>query len=1029
VRAAIVFSVFLGVASAASAESQPFDVPGDPRAVDVWRPGVFSVATTEVAQLWDEGALTGNILNFFVYGTFLSPSGCFVAVHQDGTQLIQPAGCLPSGNISPDNPNVTQRNVQRVRTTPSGTGYAMLLIEGSELELLTSLGRQATQAPWNALTVNDPRYLPTTVMGVTDTDGGTPHALFHVRSGPSELLWFRGRDLVSEVDIPPSLTTGALSTVDLFATGGPHPVALIGNADGLFRGQLTPPQTSTPIAPFSRVTVQGAPVVSIASVDVNTGGGSERGEGYGLAVGTLEDGSYVVLGAVPADSAADAGTLWRIHPAFPDGTLPGPPLQVGCVDSVFCVIALSRRDFSNVILYTNASPPRFTAGTQPVVIDERSGPVPVQVLATDDDGDAVRVTADATAAAGVLDVGSVAQPDQLELRLTSREVCQDETRVVRLFASDGLRAHDLEGGVSVRVVNRQGPAAPGVTPTSASTFAGGASRRFTAEAGAGLCPTVGYRWSGTPELVTNGSATATFNPPAVLCQPQGATYEYTVEALDQGGVPSAPTRFTVDVAPWGAPRAPFRPDAVLTLTAGLDAGVDVVPEALHDCTGTPGLPPVETQWRPGEPGAGVPMGLTVRAADGGTVLLAPPVVSERLRVEAAACTRASLSLIARNRVTTDAGGVQEGPESRVRVDVVPLVEDIATTQLNMAVVPAGDGGVDLQLGTSLLCPGEYRIQARLSLRDLDGGPLSDDAGVVDVPGSWRLPLSPSCSVQDYIVRGALFEVRDGIQREGATAETRVSTQALEPALGALEGEPLEARCGEGAKATLTQAIPSNACSEVSLSWTQVAGPELQEVALSGKQVTVATRDTGLEALVGKSIVLRVTASVGDGRAAATEHVLPITTAPFVDVAHETESPTGSEKGLVGVVARLSNTSECRVGGLVHRERVEGGEWVPGSVKLDGQPVVERAVEGGFEVDGVTLGAGATGTLTYVVRPALLGSPRFGGEVFLNQVLVSGLVPGPSTSGCGCSGGGSGVAVLGLVALARLLRRRRAGASG
>lgn len=1023
-RAAIVFSLCLGVATAASAEWAQVDVPGVPLAVDVWRPGVFSVGTTGGVQLWENGNVPGNILTLTARGSFLGPSSCLVAVNRDGTVLSDPAGCVPARNISPDNPNITERDVQRVRTTPSGTSYAMLLVERSNLELLTSLERGANNPPWDVLTVNDPRYLPTDVMGVTDTDGGTPHALFHVRSGPAELLWYRGRSLVSEVDIS-SVTTAPLSTVDLFATEGPHPVALIGNASGLFRGQLTPPATPTPISPFARVEVGAS--VSIASVDVNTGAGSVHGEGFGLAVGTNANGDTVVLGAVPADSAANAGTVWRVHPAF-SGVAPplSPPNEVSCVDSTFCVIALERGDTSNVILYTNASPPRFTAGTQPVDIDENSGPVSVQVLATDDDGDAVRVSVDATAAAGVLDVAPLSQPDQVELRLTSRGVCQDETRVLRLFASDGLRAHDQDRGVSVRVVNRQGPAAPAVRPSRASTVAGGASTVITASPSEGLCPTVGYRWSGTPELATDGSGTATFTPPAVLCRPEGATYSYTVQALDQGGAPSVATPFTVDVAPWGAPDAPFRPDAVLTLTAGLDAGVDVVPEALHACTGTPGLPPVETVWRAGEPGAGVPMGLTVRAADGGTVLLEPSVVSERLRVEAAACTRASLSLLARNRIETDAG-VQLGGESTVRVDVVPLVEDITATRLDMTVMPADDGGVDVQLGTPLLCPDEYRTQAQMSLRAVDGGTLRD--AVVDVPGSWRPPLPPSCSVQEYIVRGELFEVRDGVRRNGGTVERLVSTEASAPALGPLEGEALEARCGEGAKATLTQVIPADACRDVALSWTQVAGPALQETALSGEQVSVATRDTELEALVGKTIVLRVTANAGNGRTVETEHAVPITTAPFVDVAHETESPTGSEKGLVGVVARLRNTAECGVGGLVHRERVAGGEWVPGSVRLDGQPVVERAVEGGFEVDGVTLAAGATGTLTYVVRPAFLGSPQFGGEVFLNQVLVSGRIPAPSTSGCGCSGGGSGAAVLGLVALARLLRRRRASAAG
>nr|WP_225937856.1 MYXO-CTERM sorting domain-containing protein [Myxococcus sp. RHSTA-1-4] len=1011
----------MGVATAASAEWDVFSVDGVPRWVNTWRPGVVSVATTEAARLWENGTVTGDILEFFAPGTFLSPSGCFAVVRRDGALLSPPLHCL-SGGIA-DNPNTTFHDVQRVRITPSSTGYSMGLTEPDELELLFSGEGQAASPPWDRLLVN-PTYRPTYVLGVTDTNGGAPHAIFQVTDNSSmrHLLWFRGHDLVSEVVVAGIPATVEHSTVDLFATEGPDPVALIGNASGLFRGQLTPPSSPGPVSPFSPVTVQGSPSVSIASVDVNTGKGSRLGEGYGLAVGTDGSGNNVVLGAVPADSAADAGTLWRVHPAF--AGLPGAPMEVSCVDSTFCAIALNRATAFNVVVYSNAAKPEFTAGTGALNVDESSGPTVHQVVATDGDGDAVRVSMDATAAAGLLDVSAVAQPDQLELRLSAREVCKDETRVLQLFASDGLKDHDVDGGVSVRVVNRNGPAAPGVSPSRASTVAGGSARVFTASPGAGPCPPRDYVWSGTPALVTDGSGTATFNPPAVVCQSEGATYTYTVQARDEGGVWSAATLFTVDVAPWGRPSVPFGPGARLALASGPDAGVDVVPEALHECTGTAGLPPVETVWRLG---MAVPVGLSVKDANGGTVSPESPVVGERLRVEAAACTRASLELIARNRMETGAGGVQEGAESTVRVDVAPPVEDVTAAGLNLTEVRGGDGQVDIQLGSTLLCPAEYTLKARMFLRDTAGGTLAD--AVVDVPGSWRPPLPAACTVQEYVVRGELFEESGGAQRNGGTAELRVSTEALQPALGALEGEALEARCGEGATATLTQTIPSNACREVAITWTQVSGPALEEGTLSGEQVSVATSGTELEALVGESVVLRVTADAGDGRSATTEHVVPITVAPFVDVVHETESPLGSETGLVGVVARLRNTSECRVGGLVHLERVEGVEWVPGSVKVDGRPVVERAVDGGFEVDGITLEAGATGTLTYVVRPALLGSARHGGEVFLNRVLVSGSIPDAPSSGCGCSGGGSGAAVFGLVALARLLRRRRAGAEG
>jgi len=154
-------------------------------------------------------------------------------------------------------------------------------------------------------------------------------------------------------------------------------------------------------------------------------------------------------------------------------------------------------------------------------------------------------------------------------------------------------------------------------------------------------------------------------------------------------------------------------------------------------------------------------------------------------------------------------------------------------------------------------------------------------------------------------------------------------------------------------------------------------------------------------------------------------VVPITSERFVDVRHTTETPSASEKGLVGVLVELRNTSECEVGTLRYVEHVDGLEWVPGSVKLDGVDVEAQPVDGGFVLENLRLPARGTSTLTYVGRSPLLSTPRLGGEMSLNGVPVSGDAPvPPSPSSCGCSGGGSGVALFGLVALARVLRRRR-----
>ena len=1033
-RAAI-FSLCLALSSVAHASREPSGVDGIPVYVDLWAPGVFSVTSTVKAELRRDRALQVEFFEGRVPGAFLSPSGCFAIVRTNGT-LLSNMNCLGPGNISPNNPNVSTRAVQRVRFMPSGTGYAMVRLDTATLQLLYAPLSEVGDPPWASLTFSNPVYTPTAVMGVTETSAGA-QALFHVRSGASEFLWFRGSDQVAEVSIADALTTAQPLTVDLIAPEGPHPIALFGNSDGLFRGPLAPPAVPGPLSPFSRVTVlDGGTPLGITSVDVNTGAGSSHGEGFGLAVGTASNGTPVVLGAVPADSAADAGTVWRVHPSFVSSPLPVRAVEVGCVGSAFCVITLdSPGDSSNnLILYTNAASPRFVTGTQSLSINEGSGPVTAQVTATDDDGDAVRVTVEPLAATDPLDVSSVARPDGLELRIAPRgEVCKDETRVLNLWASDGWRMHDQGAGLSVTLRNLQGPQPPGVTPSQDSTSAGGAPRVFTASPpAAGTCATVGYTWApagpGQPTLVTAPGGTATFTPPDFVCSRAGTDYTYTVRGMDEGGLTSLPTSFTVKVTAWGRPSAPFGPDAVRSLASGPGAGVEVAPDALLPCPpNTPDLPPVETVWRLSAPAAGVPQGFTVKAANGDTVSFASEVVSRALRVEAATCTRDTLALTARNRVQAVAGGLQEGSEAEVRVVATPPVEDATTATLNLRVVPAADQQVDVNLGTSLLCPGEYALRARMALLPGAGGTeLASE--VVAVPSTWTPPVPETCDAADYLIEGALLDESGQPRRNGGTAEARVSVPAREVRLGALEGEPLVARCGEGASTTLTQTIPAGACRTAALSWVQVGGPSLAEAALSGGRVTLRTQDTGLEELVGESITLRVTAEAG-GRTATTEHVVPITAEPFVDLRHEAESPNGADKGLTGVAVRLRNTTQCPVRGLRHVEQVQGMEWVPGSVKVDGQPVVAEAGEDGFAVEGVTLPAGGTAVLTYVARPGLLASPRLGGEVRLKGVRVSAPLPAKAPPGCGCSGTGSGAAVFGLLVLARLLRRRGDGAAG
>ena len=1034
-RAAIVLSLILVVPTVASADWEPADIEGFLRYVDVWRPGVYSVMTGTRVEFWDNGNLAEEFpLLGDVYGTFLSPDGCYAGVRQSGA-VFSANNCWQPGNIIPPEPTGSGGAVRRVRFTPSGTGYAMVQLEPTEHRFLTSSPAEVRNPPWAPMSVPS-KYLSTEVMGVTDTADGAPHAIFHVVGGPPvQFLWFREDRQQAAVAIDANLTRALPRTVDLIAANGPDPIALFGNENGLFRGQLTP--SSTSIMPFSHVDA-GTPV-SIAAVDVNTGNGSMHGEGYGLAVGTDADGGSVILQAVPADSAANAGTRWRVHPTLNAGKTvlqSTTPIAVQCVGSAFCVIGLDRPPgIGNYILYRNAASPVVRradadadagadAGMLPVEINEE-GTTTLEFIASDGDDDPVRISLDGGTALNLLAVTSAAEPDRLTVTLRSiSEICKNETRRLDVSASDGLGAHDVTEPVSVTVINQRRPGAPAVTLSSDSTSASGAPLILTAAKGPGPCVPVGYQWESVssgpqPVLATDGGVTATFVPPATLCQQQ--VYTYTVRGRDEGGLFSDTTRFTVTVRPWGRPLAPFGQSASRSLFSGPDAGVELVPEALHDCDTATQRPTVKTVWRLSDPDVGIPTGLTVKDADGNTVSLGEPVESKNLRVEAVECTSKSLSLTAHNRIDDNDAEVREGPEASVRVDVAPPVEDFATVQLNLEAAYTGDGQVDVTLGTSLRCRDDS-LKAQLSVKDAATGQTVAEE-LVAASGRWRSPPREVCSAAEYVIKGQLF--KEGIA--GNTSETRVSVPERAVELGALEGGALTARCGEGATATLTQMQPPDACRAVNFSWTRLDGPPLADAELlSGERVTVATQDLGLEELVGETLRLQVTANAGGTESATVVHTLPITTEPFVDLRHETESPTGSEKGLVGVVVRLRNTSDCRVGSLRHVERLDGMDLVPGSVKVDGQPVVEQAVEGGFAVENVPLEAGGTTTLTYVARPRLLTSPRFGAEVFLKGVPVSGSIPVAPTSGCGCSGGGSGAAVFGLLALARLLRRRREG---
>jgi MYXO-CTERM domain-containing protein len=248
----------------------------------------------------------------------------------------------------------------------------------------------------------------------------------------------------------------------------------------------------------------------------------------------------------------------------------------------------------------------------------------------------------------------------------------------------------------------------------------------------------------------------------------------------------------------------------------------------------------------------------------------------------------------------------------------------------------------------------------------------------------------------------------------------VDVPSSAPPLEPLTEPRITARCGGPATGILQQRLPEGPCGELPLTWEQIGGPPLSKTTFTGPRIDVATQETDFGALIGQSVELRVSAStVGQQR----ENSVLITAEPFVEVSRLTERATGTEAELLGVSLQLHNTTECGVREVIHVERLEGVDYVPGSARFNGAQVEAELMDSDLTVRGLVLEGNARGQLTYLVRPRLLEPQRFEGQSSLRGVAISQPRAEPG-SGCGCSGGGSGAAAMGLAGLLMVLSRRR-----
>lgn len=988
-------------------------VEGVPTDVQVWGPRTFTVATTMQVAIFDVDDSTSppTVVRRFSQGpgavsTWLGPGGCFAWVEglgnlgSNGSCTPPVSGPLASGFV----PN-------RMRLNPAGAGYALGFVGGTPRQLYSALGLSST--PWSTASLSN---APPTRTLATLRLANANEAVLGFFSG--RVVWARDGALVREHLLGDTVQPRALALQSAAPIGSPDMYALVGtnsntspSVGSLFLLRLLPDLSVVPEA-----LVLPASYTEVSGVDLNVDPGSARGRGFGMAV-ALRDNVATVLRAMPATSPAALGRQWLV-------TSVPPPLtqwldEVSCFGATLCVISRSDRlpGEPNLLIYLNQSAPSLQLPQ--VELLEGQSDQRFSITATDADGDAVHLSLEpSTESSGAVFMSSQRVAGGLQLTFQAGAVCQDTqwSVVPRVHASDGLAANDRAEDLQVRVRHTVPPLAPSVTPPSPVVSAGGSALTLQATGrptAAGCLPT-GFAWQGvTPELAVSGG-TATFTPPPTVCEATGRRYTYQVRGTDSAGS-SPPSEVTVVVQPWGVPLAPFSAGAEVVVPAG--QRTLLARQQTHACEGSAGFPGVETEWRlEGTP----PADVRVVGEDGSTT----GPWRGRVWVEPAACVQRELRLVASNRTLDAAGYV--GPESTLTVRVRPQLAPTSAIGLRLTDL-RGSNASELVVGAQaqVECAELYTgLSVRYRL-EREGGELVAESGPIPLGQQWRQPLPQGCMGGRFRVLGTLVDEQGNT---GGSHELQVSTPQEPLALAPLPEEVrLVARCGSGAQGTLTQALSGLECPGATLSWEQVGGPAV-DMSAQGREVELVTREKGLQELVGQSVVLRVRAEAGGGNVAERQHVVHIAVEPFVSLSHQAEVPASSDTGLVGMSARLSNTTGCAVGGLELRQRLEGLVYMPGSARYEGRPVEVEWAEEQLVIRGVELGARGQGTLTYVARPRLLGEGLAQGEVLLNGEPVSLPAGSQPPSSCGCSpggsAGGSGSAVLGLLLLAAALRSAR-----
>ncbi|EPX57158.1 hypothetical protein D187_006912 [Cystobacter fuscus DSM 2262] len=347
----------------------------------------------------------------------------------------------------------------------------------------------------------------------------------------------------------------------------------------------------------------------------------------------------------------------------------------------------------------------------------------------------------------------------------------------------------------------------------------------------------------------------------------------------------------------------------------------------------------------------------------------------------------------------------------VRVVWTPLKPDSLQVSLSQS-------AQTLRVDSPLECEVERGLRADLRLEPEDANVPTRTARV-DVPGEWSL-TDLDCG--RYHLRATLEDAT------GSSVEQQERSMVLPGRGVSLEPRPqngMKAVCGQGATVSLSTLVTPTPgfCQTPDYSWTYESALEFEQLSEPDGTVRLASKAKELDALLGGSVRVGVTASKGPARTELSFDV-PISVDPFVKVGRRSELPVASETGLVGVLVDLTNTTACDVSGARYVEHLEGLAYVEGSATLDGVPVETHWNGDALQVDGLLLAGGATRTLSYVARPLLVGERRMWGEASKGDVRLSvseGNEPRPS--GCGCASAESGPMLFVLAAMGAALRRR------